>query len=78
MLLLDRFVLCGYDMDDPTEHLLVLARNLMSVQGLSKVPIEEVLAADLNPFASYQQVSRGGSIYGQEEEDEEHQAELRG
>lgn len=65
-------------MDDPTEHLLVLARNLMSVQGLSKVPIEEVLAADLNPFASYQQVSRGGSIYGQEEEDEEHQAELRG
>lgn len=54
LLLLDRFTFHGFDVEAPTQHLLELAENMLASQGLSKVPPEEILKHESNPFASYQ------------------------
>lgn len=54
LLLLDRFTFYGFDVEQPTQHLLELARNLLRIQGLGKVPPEEILRAELTPVPSYQ------------------------
>lgn len=54
LLVMDRFTFHGFNMELATDHLLEMARNMLDMQGLSKVQPEDLLHLESNPFASYQ------------------------
>jgi hypothetical protein len=65
LILLDRYIAAGFDLDVCRQHLLSIAQDLLNLQGLRKISPRDVMGNPLRIKTALAAISRRGGLHAQ-------------